>query len=196
MIESGKVTESNDPVNPSDLCINCGLCCNGTLFSHAHMREHEIEQVVRLGMKKSTDTVMDCFSLPCPRLEGTVCSCYGDRPLVCGEFMCRLVDSLVAGEIDLQASLGIVERTREISNEVREQLSEITGGGPDLSISELTRKLTSMLEEADDPREFRRANARLFLGLATLHIGLRTHFVPDDRDDGRSLWSLPGEAES
>lgn len=186
--------ETAPDVNPSDLCITCGLCCNGTLFNYADMKSNEIEQVVRLGMKPLGEPTPDSFSLPCPNLDGTMCSCYHDRPAVCGDFMCSLVDALQDGEIDMATSLQVVARTREISGELREQLVELTGGGPELSIYELTVLLSEQMKVVDDPAAFRRENGSILLGLASLHLTLRKYFFPEDEEDGRALWAVPGAA--
>ena len=186
------MTSTNLPtVDPSDLCITCGLCCNGTLFDYADLKEHEFEQVVRLGMKPADDTNKTGFSLPCPQLDGTKCSCYGDRPSVCGDFMCELVDTLTTGEMSLDETQHVVARTKEISNELRAQLRAATGGGPELSIYQLTVQLADVSKLSGDERAFRREHAAMYLGLASLHLTLSTHFMPEDAEGGRALWSLP-----
>jgi len=187
------MTETIVPVaDPSDLCLACGLCCNGTLFNYADLKEHEFEQVVRLGMKPADDEDKTSFSLPCPQLEGAKCSCYGDRPSVCGDFMCELVGTLSSGEMSLNETQQVAARTREISHELRSKLEIATNGGSELSIFELTVLLANQMKASEDERAFRREHAVLFLGLATLHMTLRTHFIPDDAEAGRALWALPG----
>lgn len=184
-------------INPSDLCITCGLCCDGTLFDWGPIKDDEFEQVVHLGMTKKDDTNRERFSLPCPQLDGTKCACYGDRrPAICGDFMCELTSTLTSGQMNLAETQHVVARTREISDRVRAQLSELTGGGPELSIHELTVLLLGIMKLSEDQRGFRRTNAALFLGLASLHVTLGAHFMSKDPEDGRSLWSLPGELEA
>lgn len=187
------MVDETDAVNPSDLCITCGLCCNGTLFNYAGLEEHEFEQVVRLGMKPADDDDKTFFSLPCPQLDGTKCSCYGDRPAVCGDFMCALVGTLTSGEMSLEETQHVVGRTKEISNDLRTQLREVTGGGPELSIYELTRLLNDVMKKSGDEPAFRREHGALFLGLASLNLTLRSHFLPNDAEGGRTLWPVPGQ---
>jgi len=179
----------------SDLCLSCGMCCNGTIFDHADLKEAEHETVVRLGISSHSDIAKDSstFPLPCSRLDGARCTCYGDgRPSVCGDFSCDLLLSLVDGSTRFVEARKIVERTRAISDQVRTQLeSEVDNDGRQ-SIGKLTGALARSMKAAPDPKTFRHEHGELFLGLVTLRMSLESHFAADDGDtDRRQLWTVP-----
>ena len=41
------------------------------------------------------------FALPCPKLVGSCCSIYGDRPRVCGRYKCQLLQDVEGGVLAL-----------------------------------------------------------------------------------------------
>jgi hypothetical protein len=179
----------------SDLCLSCGMCCNGTLFNYAPLNDGEHETVVRLEISSRSEVAKDktSFSLPCSRLDGARCTCYGEgRPAICGDYACKLLVSLVDGTTPFAEAQKLVIRTREISDRVRKQLeSEVENDGRQ-SIFQLTRALSKRMNAAPDPRTFRRERGELFLGLATLRMSLESHFQDDVGDTGdRPLWSVP-----
>ncbi len=54
------------------------------------------------------------FRLPCPKLEGTLCSIYGDRPKVCRGYKCKLLSSYDAGELSIEEAIERVDVAREL----------------------------------------------------------------------------------
>ena len=66
------------------------------------------------------------FHLPCPLIEGNVCSVYmSPHPNVCKEFQCILLDQLLSGEINLEASLKIIVKIKKYINLINENVSFI-----------------------------------------------------------------------
>src|SRR5688500_2967630 len=74
----------------SALCTQCGLCCTGALHKAAVLDPDEIADARALGLP-ILDREKPGFALPCPRLDGTVCTIYASRPRVCGRYKCQLL---------------------------------------------------------------------------------------------------------
>ena len=53
------------------------------------------------------------FALPCPKVEGTICTIYEQRPAACAGYKCALLKRYVAGNISLDSALAVVEETRQ-----------------------------------------------------------------------------------
>lgn len=85
----------------SRLCLSCGLCCNGTLFTHIAPRAGEVEALAgtRLHLVTRRDGRV-VIGLPCPALEGRRCTMYDERPAGCREFSCATARALAEGEVD------------------------------------------------------------------------------------------------
>lgn len=108
----------------SDLCLDCGLCCNGVLFDLVMLQPGDHAKALSargLKIKKG-----DRFNQPCTALCGVLCGIYPHRPARCRLFVCRQIQLVTAGESTLGAA---GERIREAKEKVArvEALLETTG---------------------------------------------------------------------
>ena len=112
----------------SDLCLSCGLCCDGTLFRHVEISAPERERLVQLGIGVGTRRKHDVMWLPCGKLDGARCTIYEQRPGGCQRFVCALGRRLTAKEV---AYDGALAQVREMQSALR-ALSEVLppGEGP------------------------------------------------------------------
>lgn len=86
-------------VSLEQLCLECGLCCDGTLFTHVALTP---EESARLGMN-------GVIRQPCPALgEGRKCSVYTERPKGCARFVCMLGRALEDKEVTLEEAVKTV----------------------------------------------------------------------------------------
>ncbi len=86
----------------SELCLDCGLCCDGTLFRQVKISAAEREELVSLGIGVGEKRKHDVMWLPCGKLEGKCCSIYEQRPGGCRRFVCALGERLVRNELSLE----------------------------------------------------------------------------------------------
>jgi hypothetical protein len=109
----------------STLCVQCGLCCDGTLFEVASLADGEEVPARSLGMKiiEHTGDVGESakgFALPCHLLKDRRCSVYEDwRPRVCHRYTCRLLDGYVDGSRSVDECLRVIGIVRDVANELR-----------------------------------------------------------------------------
>ena len=93
-------------------------CSSGTGRGEAGKRSRFESFVTSDGINK--------FHLPCPLIEGNVCSVYISPHLnVCKEFQCILLDQLLNDEIGLEASLKIITKIKKYVNLIDEKVSFI-----------------------------------------------------------------------
>ncbi len=118
------------------LCPNCGLCCDSTLFADVELRagddpkrlaklglsiarkddedEHENEEdLIKKGRNKLA------FAQPCARFDGKFCGMYADRPKRCRLFECGLLKKVQAGEMGAGAALKKISEARALAGKVR-----------------------------------------------------------------------------
>jgi hypothetical protein len=93
----------------------------------AVLEPEEVELARVLNLKHFvTDEGIHKFHLPCPLIEGNVCSVYNSsHPNVCKEFQCILLDQLLNDEISLEASLKIITKIKKYINQINENVSFI-----------------------------------------------------------------------
>jgi Fe-S-cluster containining protein len=106
----------------SDLCLSCGLCCQGVLHDLVPLDEDELERAGRLHLPLFESPLRLAFRLPCPRLEDRRCTVYEERPRTCASYACGVLRAYGAGEIDATTALSRIERVREQTAEVARQL--------------------------------------------------------------------------
>ncbi len=105
------------------LCLACGICCTGVLFSHAEIEEEELPRVVRRGLPIAyPDRRLPELRLPCTAHGPGGCGIYEDRPETCVGYGCKLLGRLKRGDLPLEEALASVERIRALVATVSEVL--------------------------------------------------------------------------
>src|ERR1700748_3549237 len=94
------------------LCPNCGMCCDSTLFADVELRAgDDPKRLAKLGVsiarKEDEDEHDDqrdfkkgrsklAFAQPCACFDGKFCGIYADRPKRCRLFECGLLKKVQA----------------------------------------------------------------------------------------------------
>lgn len=92
-----------------ELCLLCGLCCDGSLFDNVALTEAEaqalIERDVAVGLRGGSRYVLE---QRCDALKGTCCTAYDVRPDGCRKYHCLLVTALETDEVSFDDAAGVV----------------------------------------------------------------------------------------
>lgn len=88
-----------------DLCLSCGLCCDGSLFWAV-----PIERGENVPMPLDPDGRL---RQPCSCFDGA-CTVYPDRPSACRTFDCRVLKTVQAGRRDLAWARGQIAGMRRV----------------------------------------------------------------------------------
>jgi hypothetical protein len=96
------------------LCLSCGFCCDGTLFSSAPLRptdpgSHPLRIVTRDDGSRS-------LQQPCGALVDLHCTIYTERPAVCRSYKCDLLVALESDEVSLNEAIEIVARVKRLAS--------------------------------------------------------------------------------
>ncbi len=112
------------PGSSTSLCIRCGLCCDGTLFSRVpvELGDEAAAEAAGLVIDRERDTHF--FRQPCAGFAGGRCAVYANRPTPCRNFRCKLLKSFQAGEIDLDTALEKVELAMQLRRKIAEDEPE------------------------------------------------------------------------
>jgi Fe-S-cluster containining protein len=121
-------------MNPAEattrLCLECGLCCDGVLFSDVELQPgDDARQLRALGLpvavKRGTRAVQR-FPQPCAALcADNRCRIYDDRPARCREFECGVLKEVIADRLDTGAALRLIHQARQRAKRVRELLRQL-----------------------------------------------------------------------
>lgn len=108
------------------LCPNCGLCCDSTLFADVELRRGDDPRRLAqsgLTVRQKTKTRL-AFSQPCACFDGKLCKIYGERPIRCRLFECGLLKRVASGAMTAGAALIKISEARARAERVRELLRQ------------------------------------------------------------------------
>jgi len=147
------------------LCMGCGLCCNGVLYSHALLEPHEVQPAIRAGLNVLQDQGGRRFTQPCACFDDGPCAIYADRPAACASYQCALLKRHLAGEVSLDQCVAKVRRVKELVASITARLPD--AGPTDAFWPRLTRY---MEVAADEAASWRRSNGELLMDVAALSL--------------------------
>jgi Fe-S-cluster containining protein len=160
------------------LCLACGICCSGVLFSHAEVEEHEVPRLERRGLLVLRPAAgLPHLDLPCSAHGPDGCGVYGDRPAKCASYACKLRGRVGRGAVPLESALATVGRIKALASAVDAALPP---GGWLWSRAARLRDATSTPE--------RRQVAETLMDLKLLQLLLCRELddrLADDRETGR-----------
>ncbi len=115
----------------SALCQRCGLCCDGTLFSHVPLQPEEVAPARRHGL----DVVELVGGSPavrqgCSALKDRRCTLYAARPQGCRAYDCRLFKQVAGGAVPLDEALAVVDRAHSLLSALAASLPPDTDARP------------------------------------------------------------------
>lgn len=103
----------------STLCVNCGMCCDGVLFTNARAEPEEVPKLRELGLEvEQVREGRTQFRLPCPHHHEGHCGIYSDRFLKCRTFRCALLKRLDSGEASLAEAQATVAQAKAMLSRV------------------------------------------------------------------------------
>jgi hypothetical protein len=89
------------------------MCCDGTLFDNAPLREEEIDLASSLGLEVLRNHSGEPrFAQPCPQFVDGCCAAYEHNPVGCTEYRCTLLRDYTAGKLDLADALSVIGAMR------------------------------------------------------------------------------------
>jgi Fe-S-cluster containining protein len=114
-----------DPV--TQLCLECGLCCNGVLFADVELQKSDdAKRLIRLGLlpeKKGRGKL--AFNQPCACFDGQLCGIYAQRPKRCRTFECGLLKRVQEGGLTPAVALKSILKTKQQVEKIRVLLRKL-----------------------------------------------------------------------
>jgi Fe-S-cluster containining protein len=164
--------------NIDQLCHNCGLCCDSTLFADVELRASDKPaRLSKLGLTLMKKTKMvTAFAQPCACFDGKLCRIYAERPKRCGLFDCGLLKRVDAGEMTAGVALKKISAAKRQAAKIRELLCSL---GQREERMALTHRYSEVMAAAIDlsrPEETER-RGELMLAVSNLMQSLGKDFL-------------------
>lgn len=134
------------------LCLACGLCCDGTLFDNVRLEAgDDAKQLKSLGLPVSVSRArppVAHFPQPCSALcADRTCRVYAQRPRQCRTYECMVFKEAQAGRLDQATALRLVRNARRQADRVRKLLRELGDTDEHRSVGERFHRMQCRMEE-------------------------------------------------
>ena len=161
----------------SGLCLSCGLCCNGVIFSSVPVASHDdVASLEGVGITLSVAGGERQFAQPCAAHDGRECRVYGSRPTACRQYRCDLLQRVEKGGIEPAEALRLIGEAirlhRELAHVIREVEPHHDGRQ---SRASLLKQFSARLEESLEA-ETRRKVGSVVVRLLALDEFIRRTF--------------------
>ncbi len=99
----------------SALCLACGMCCDGNLFTQVPLVADEAARLRRRGLVvlEREDGSL-ALRQRCSALADRRCAAYEERPAGCRRYVCMLFIALAADELSLAEAQGLVAEAQAL----------------------------------------------------------------------------------
>jgi Fe-S-cluster containining protein len=108
----------------SNICLSCGICCNGTLLGFVQLESEERSRLRKL-MEIEEVGEKGFFFQPCSRLGCNGCTIYTDRPRKCGEFQCKMLKSYDKKELDFDSAISVINLVKQKRITIEKHLTSL-----------------------------------------------------------------------
>jgi len=107
-----------------NLCISCGLCCDGTLIGFVQLDREELLPVKQLmDIEQTGENGM--FFLPCNELGCNGCNIYSQRPKACRNFECRVLKSVEKKELTFDKATEVIDVVKQKKIAIEKQVATL-----------------------------------------------------------------------
>jgi len=165
------------PKSEQEICVTCGFCCDGTIFSSASLQPYEKETLpekIKLNYYKADDK--EYFRQPCLYFNG-VCSIYDQKkPEVCSSYRCQLLKDFTALKISQAEALETVKMAKVMRQQIFDSYCAVGGVSKGISFYQLREELAELNpicfseDKLTKEYELLRARCNIFTALLIRHF--------------------------
>ncbi len=166
-----------------DLCLSCGLCCDGSLYDLVTLEPaDDAGKLKQLGLPVTFSrgkTPVARFPQPCVALcENRSCRVYADRPTQCRVFECGVLQDVKAEQIGFAAALRLVKNARRRADKVRKLLRALGDTDEHRALGERFHRTSERLEAGGIDDATKAKYADLSLAVHYLKLQVLAKFYP------------------
>jgi len=136
------------PKQEQEICVECGFCCDGTMFVYAVLNPGEKGCLPeRIEENVFSEGERDYFRMPCRYFEDR-CTIYDrKRADVCGSYRCQLLNDFSEEKISFDQAMEMVEKANEVRSELLDQYGKLSGCNRYIPFMEVLKVLAKCLRQ-------------------------------------------------
>ncbi|GGW81265.1 YkgJ family cysteine cluster protein [Salegentibacter mishustinae] len=108
--------------DPTNICLSCGLCCDGTLIGFVQLESEELSPVRKMMEIEQTGE-NGMFFLPCNELGCNGCNIYSQRPKACRNFECGVLKSVEKKELTFDKATEVIDIVKQKKIAIEKQVA-------------------------------------------------------------------------
>ncbi len=164
-----------------NICINCGLCCDGTLFPFAKIEDNEIIDPTFSFNTYYSEEGLKRFSLPCCYLKDKTCTIYNNRPYsICSTFNCKQLKSFLANTVTYEEAIRNINKAIFLKESIEKALLINFPHIQESSFNDKLKMLEQYNLEHEEPMNFRRKYSQLFLDIGKFMLVTKKYFYNEN----------------
>lgn len=163
-------------MSAQELCLSCGLCCDGTLFTHVPVGTEPPEQLAAAGLPvEMKEGAGPQFLQPCPAWQGGCCQVYDLRPDTCRTFRCRLLKKCEQDAVAMSDALDTVRRTQRLRDHIHDAWAALEPDAAAIGVAAMQMRIPTQ-EALQTDRALMVRWAPVLMPLAKMRAVIREHF--------------------
>ena len=167
--------------NPDLICLKCGICCDGTLFSGVVLQGKDDPQKLRaLGLPIRRLRAGARFPQPCAALSGCRCTIYPNRPQYCRRFECLLLKQQLAGKLPRASALILIRKAKRLARKAAKLLISLGDLEDGVALRQRFKKMAARLNQVSPTQEQASRFCDLSSTMHQLNLLLSDRFYPSE----------------
>ena len=168
-------------MNLEQLCTNCGLCCDGTLFQIVRLQAGDAPaRLLACGLRLRRKQGEYFMEQPCAALQERRCTAYADRPARCRAFNCRQLTQVQNGLKSGEEALALIHNTHSLVQHVRGLLTACGQREDGTALQDQYERVCAVRIDPNLEPEAAAARQQLDEAMLELRRVLATEFLPAD----------------
>ena len=165
-------------VQAQNLCMVCGLCCDGTLFKTAAVDPDErLTELQECGVQIHIENERRCLLFPCTAYEDHICKAYhNERAKICAEYQCKLLKQCLTGKITWDEAAEVVHSTQLHKKKLKANLKKVYRARTGESLPDTFRRFIVSHGGEADAIAFRKKHAQILLDYLAFNECLDRYF--------------------
>lgn len=157
-----------------NICLACGICCDGGLIGFVQIEADEFIEVRKVLEIEESDTI-GFFLQPCSKFCSH-CTIYEERPKQCRKFECQLLQSYDSGQISFQSADEVVHEVKQKRSVIEDQIIELNIVLRPASFYFQVIELNKFLNEKEINSSIVQNEMHLLSNLRSLNLLVNQHF--------------------
>jgi len=180
-----KAESIKEHVQAQNLCMTCGLCCDGTLFKTAPVDPDErLIELQASGVQIHIENERRRLLLPCAAYENNICKAYyNEKAKICTEYQCKLLKQCFIGKITWDEATEVVHSIQLHKKKLEANLRKVYRISSGESLPSIFQRFIESHGGEADVIAFKKKHTHILLDYVDFHKSLSLYFTEKKKEE-------------